>query len=60
MNYLTTKDVQQILKIGKNSAIKLINLPDFPKVRIGRSVRIPEEDFKKYMDSYKNMNIAIW
>lgn len=59
MNYLTTKDVQQILKIGKNSAIKLINLPDFPKVRIGRSVRIPEEDFKKYMDSYKNMNIAI-
>lgn len=58
-NYITSKDVQRILHIGRNSALKLISLPDFPKVRIGRSIRIPEEDFYKYMESYKNLSINI-
>lgn len=57
--YLTTKDIQRILKIGRNSTLKLIALPDFPKIRIGRQIRIPEEDFYKYMESYKNLEIKI-
>lgn len=58
-NFLTTKDVQKILNIGRNSAIKLVNLPDFPKVRVGRLIRIPEDDFYKYMESYRNLSINI-
>ena len=59
MKYLTVKDVQDILKLGRNSTLKLVALPDFPKVRVGRSIRIAEDDFYKYMESYKNMTINI-
>ena len=57
--FLTIKDIQQILKIGRNSTLKLVSLPDFPKIRIGRQIRVPEEDFYKYMESYKNLEIKI-
>lgn len=59
MSFLTVKDIQQILKLGRNSTLKLVALPDFPKIRVGRSIRVPEEDFYKYMESYKNMEIKI-
>lgn len=50
--YITPEDVSKILKIGRNSTYKLINRPDFPKIKLGKSFRIPKEDFEKYLDHY--------
>lgn len=47
--YLTVKDIQNILGLGKSSAYKLIEQKDFPKVKIGGSYRIPLEEFNTYM-----------
>ena len=58
-NYLTVQDIQKILKLGRNSTLKLVNLPDFPKVRIGKSIRVTEEDLYDYLNSYKKLSIKI-
>ena len=38
---LTVKEVQEILKIGTNSAYNLIHSKAFPVIKIGQSYRIP-------------------
>ena len=47
--YYTVSDVQHILKIGRRKAYKLVNQPDFPKVRIGHDIRIPKSTFEDFM-----------
>ncbi len=47
--YLAPKDVQRILNIGRNQAYALISRSDFPKIRIGRTIRIPRSELDKYM-----------
>ena len=44
----TVKDVQEILKISRTAAYKLINSNQFPVIRIGRSVRIPIDGFNRW------------
>lgn len=46
---LTVKEVQQILKIGTNSAYNLIHSKAFPVIRIGQSYRIPKASFYAWM-----------
>jgi excisionase family DNA binding protein len=50
--YITPEQVSEILHLGRNTTYKLINRPDFPKIKLGRSFRIPKEDFERYMDHY--------
>ena len=47
--YLSVKDVQEILQIGRNKAYNLIQQNDFPKIQIGRNYLIPETEFEKYL-----------
>lgn len=44
----TVKDIQEMLKISRTAAYKLINSNQFPVVRIGRSVRVPKEGFNQW------------
>lgn len=57
--YLSTKDVQEILQIGRNKVYKLIQQNDFPKIKIGRNYLIPEAEFEKYLHRklYKTIEV---
>lgn len=49
MEYYTVAEVQEILKLGRKKTYALVNQPDFPKVKIGRNIRIPKIEFEKFM-----------
>lgn len=49
--FYTIKEIQELLKIGKNTAYKLVREPGFPKVRIGCDYRIPKGQFEKWLAS---------
>lgn len=46
---LTVKEMQQILKIGANSAYTLIHSKAFPVIKIGQTYRIPAEAFYAWL-----------
>ena len=48
---LTVKEMQQILKIGTNSAYNLIHSKAFPVLRIGQAYRIPKAPFYAWMEN---------
>lgn len=48
MEFLTIKEVQNSLKIGRNAAYKLLQRNDFPCVKFGNSYRIPKDEFEKW------------
>lgn len=50
--YLTPKDIQRILGFSKQKTYDIINQNDFPKIKIGRSIRIPASEFNKFMRKY--------
>lgn len=47
---LTVKEVQEILKIGTNTAYNLIHSKAFPVIRVGQSYRIPAESFYTWLE----------
>lgn len=49
---LKVKDIQEILGCGKNTAYKLVNQTGFPKMRIGKIIYVPEDEFEKWVHSY--------
>ena len=50
--YLTVKEAGEILNIGKTKMYELVNQPDFPKVKMGRKILIPESEFNNFMKRY--------
>lgn len=42
-HFLTVGELAEYLRIGKTSAYELARRPDFPKLRIGRTIRIPRD-----------------
>lgn len=57
--FLTCKDIQEILGISRNTAYKLIRLPGFPKIKIGHSYRIPRDKFEAYLKEYNMSEISM-
>ncbi|MBR0342808.1 MAG: helix-turn-helix domain-containing protein [Oscillospiraceae bacterium] len=49
--YLTVKDLQKKLNISRTKAYQLVNQPDFPKLKIGRDIRIPETRLEEFLGS---------
>lgn len=49
---LTPKEISKILKISMDKTYELIQSPGFPKLKIGRQYRIPEEEFNKWIKRY--------
>ena len=54
---LTIKDVQNRLGICKNNAYKLIKLPNFPTIKIGRKYLIPEDEFETWIKNSINKKL---
>lgn len=49
--YLTTLEVERILKCSTTKVNKLLALEDFPKINIGNEYRIPRKQFFEFMDT---------
>ena len=51
------KDIQRVLKIGKNNAYKLFQLPNFPIIKIGKKYLVPKDEFEKWVKNsiYKKL-----
>lgn len=49
---MTVNDVKKYFGCGINRAYDIVNQRDFPKIKIGRRIYIPEEDFTKWCKSY--------
>ena len=45
---LTKRDIQEHTGFGEKKVDKIIKLDGFPKIKIGRDVLIPEEDYIKW------------
>lgn len=52
---LTVKEVQEILKIGTNTAYNLIHSKAFPVIKIGQCYRIPAASFYTWLE---NLDVA--
>lgn len=50
---LTIKDVQRILKIGKNNALKLLQEDDLHSFRVGNSYRIMREELVAFIQRHR-------
>ena len=49
MILLTIKEVCDKCRISRNTAYKLFNRPDFPKIKIGNKLLVDEQDLKRYL-----------
>lgn len=58
-NWLTPKDVEKRMQLSHGTVNKLFHTPGFPMVKIGRTMRVKEEDFESFMDSYKTHSINL-
>jgi len=56
---LDIKDLQRILKIGKNSAYQLMQTKDFPSMQIGRKWLISEDALKEWLKDNEYNQICI-
>lgn len=52
--FLTVKDVQTILGIGKSKAYELFASKDFPSIKIGTVYRVSQADFDKWVSEQTN------
>lgn len=48
---MEVKDIQQFLKISRNTAYDLIKRKEFPTLKIGRLLRIRKESFLEWFDN---------
>ena len=48
---MTIEELQQFLKIGRNSAYDLVNRKEFKVLRVGKSIRINKAEFLRWFDN---------
>ena len=46
---LSVSDLIAALPLGRSTIHKLINLPSFPKIKVGRRIIIPREQLKQWL-----------
>jgi excisionase family DNA binding protein len=56
---MSVKDVQTELGLSKNSTYKLVNLTGFPKVKIGKKILIPRDEFEKFIKQHIGSQIIL-
>lgn len=52
IDILTVKDIKRSLGCGINRAYEIVNQKDFPKIKIGKRLYIPKDEYKKWLQSY--------
>lgn len=57
--YLRVDDIAKILGFGKTKTYSLINLKEFPKIKIGNALIIPKSKFEEFMEKslYKTIDM---
>jgi excisionase family DNA binding protein len=54
--WLSLREMQQILGIGKTKAYELVATGDIPSVRIGRSIRVSVLELSRWLDEQRYPN----
>jgi excisionase family DNA binding protein len=54
--WLTLREMQEILGIGKTKAYELVATGDIPSVRIGRSIRISRKELECWLQEQRYPN----
>ena len=57
---LTVKELQEILKMSRTKTYQIVNQPDFPKIRIGREIRIPENELESYLKEQIEKDVPLF
>lgn len=57
--YMTVKEVSKYLQISLNQTYALINQPDFPRQKIGKSIRVSYLELTNYLKKYRFSEINI-
>ena len=55
----TMSELQTILKIGKNTAYKLVKLKGFPSIQIGKKILISKNELNEWLKNNKNSKIVL-
>ena len=55
----TMSELQVILKIGNNTAYKLVKLNGFPSIQIGKKILIPKSELNEWLKNNKNSKIIL-
>lgn len=50
---MTVKDVQDVLRVSRPNAYRIMNLESFPKMKIGKRVLVEKEAFKNWLANNK-------
>ena len=53
---LTISELQQVLRIGRSTAYRLIRSRELQCVRVGRSIRIPKQYMMEYVQTQHAQN----
>lgn len=57
---IKVKDVKEILGCGIHRAYDIVNQRDFPKVRIGKRLYIPKDEFEIWLKTYLTKEYRIY
>ena len=53
---LTLEEVSEIFRFSPEKTSQLVNTPGFPKLKLGKQYRIPEEELEKWIKKYSYAN----
>jgi prophage regulatory protein len=56
--WLSLKDVQQLLGIGRTKAYELVVTGELPAVKIGRCIRIDRRELDEWLHGQRYLNVA--
>lgn len=59
LNFLTVKDLQDILKMGRRQAYDLANSNCFPVIRFNTKILIPQKEFESWLKKQYGRTIYI-
>ena len=57
IEFLTVKDLQEILHIGKSKAYELCKLKGFPVIKIGSKTLIYKKEFIQWLEEHQGLTI---
>lgn len=59
LEYLTPKQIQEHLQIGKDKVYSLCSLDGFPAIKFGSTYRINKTKYKKWLEEHEGMNVNL-
>lgn len=60
IEFLTVRDLQEILHIGKSKTYDLCKLKGFPVIKIGSKTLIYKKEFYQWLEEHKGLTVRIY